>query len=384
MKRVAILGSTGSIGQSTLRVIADHPDRFSVVALAARRNVELLGRQVEQFRPRYVSVGDESAAREIRLRFPAVEIGTGQAGLCEAAAETGADIVLVAVVGAVGLVPTMRAIDRGKDIALANKETLVVAGRMVIERARERGCRILPVDSEHSALFQCIHGRAPGELRTIYLTASGGPFRDAPADALARVTRAEALAHPTWRMGPKITIDSATLMNKGLEVIEAHFLFAMPPEAIRVVVHPQSIVHSMVELVDGSLIAQLGVPDMRIPIQYALSYPERLGGEMQRMDFGAAMNLSFLPPAFDKFPCLGLAYRALDSGHAAPAVLNAANEVAVNAFLEDRIGFLAIPQVIEATMNRVRGDASSIDALLVTDADARRWAGEEVLRRSGQ
>ncbi|MBI2837520.1 MAG: 1-deoxy-D-xylulose-5-phosphate reductoisomerase [Acidobacteria bacterium] len=385
MKKISILGSTGSIGRSTLKVVASHPHRFAVTALAARRNVDLLCRQVEEFRPQFVAVGDEAAARAVERRFPGIGIGIGEEGLCAAAAGTDAGIVLVAVVGAAGLLPTLKAIDAGKDIALANKETLVVAGRLVIDRARARGCKLLPVDSEHSALFQCIHGRSPDEVKNIVLTASGGPFRESPGDALAAVTPEQALRHPTWQMGPKITIDSATLMNKGLEVIEAHFLFEMPPDRIKVVIHPQSIVHSMVEMVDGSLIAQLGMPDMRSPIQYALSYPERFDCETPRMDFSSRIALTFDPPSPSRFPCLRLAYEAIEQGGTAPAVLNAANEIAVAAFLEDRIGFLQIPATIEAAMEAVQsGPIAALDELLAVDAEARRAAERYVTTHAGK
>ncbi len=379
MKRVAILGSTGSIGQNTLRVIANHAGRFEVAALAARRNIELLCRQIEQFHPRIVSVGDSSSAREIRGRYPGVKVGVGAEGLCEVAAGSDAGIVVVAVVGAAGLLPTICAIEAGKDIAIANKETLVMAGPLVIERARACGCRLLPVDSEHSALFQCLQGRSIDQVEALILTASGGPFREKPTEAFPGITRAMALDHPTWRMGPKITIDSATLMNKGLEVIEAHFLFDMPPEKIKIVVHPQSIIHSMVELVDGSIIAQLGIPDMRIPIQYALSYPERLECDSPKMNFAQSPALMFSPPDFSKFPCLRLAFQTLEKGGTWPAILNAANEIAVAAFLEERIGFLRISETIEATLQAINPRPfSTLDEVLAADAEARRVASDYI------
>lgn len=379
MKKIAILGSTGSIGRNALKVVAAHPDAFAVTALTARRNLELLCQQIGRFEPQVVGVADETSAAVVRQRFPKVQVGIAEDGLRLAAAGTDAGIVLVAVVGAAGLVPTLDAIEAGKDIALANKETLVVAGRLVIARARAQGAKLLPVDSEHSALFQCINGRDSGEIKNIILTASGGPFRDTPEAAMASVTRDQALKHPTWQMGPKITIDSATLMNKGLEVIEAHFLFDMEPERIKVVVHPQSIVHSMVELIDGSIIAQLGIPDMRIPIQYALGYPDRLPGDFQRMEFARSLSLTFDPPEVSKFPCLKLAYSAIEAGGTAPAVLNAANEVAVSAFLEDRVGFTDIPATIETALNAVHVDsADTIEAILAADCDARHVATQYI------
>ena len=378
MKRLAILGSTGSIGTSTLDVVAAHPRAFEVVALAAGRNVERLAEQVAAYRPALVAVADEAAARALAARIgSAARIVHGRDGLVEAARLAGVDLVVCGLVGAVGIEPTYAAVDAGHDIALANKEALVAAGAFVIARAIETGAAVLPVDSEHNALHQCLRGEDPKTIAAIWLTASGGPFRGWSREALAGATPEQALAHPTWRMGPKITIDSATLMNKGLEVIEARWLFGVGPDRIRVVVHPKSIVHSLVELVDGSWKAQLGAPDMRHPIQYALTYPERVAAPRPRFDLLAAPPLTFEPVDTDRFPCLPLAYEALARGGAAPAVLNAANEVAVEAFLSGRAGFLDIPAVVRAVLDR-HADApcGALDDILAADRLARVAASE--------
>jgi 1-deoxy-D-xylulose-5-phosphate reductoisomerase len=355
MKNLSILGSTGSIGRSTLKVVERFPERFSVTALTAKTNVELLARQVRQFSPEMAVVFDEKRARTLKGLLPPdqrVDILHGEEGYKSAAAHHSADTVVAAMIGAAGLTPTLAGIDAGKDIALANKETLVMAGDIVMEAAASKGVRILPVDSEHSAIFQCLSGHRKGDLSKILLTASGGPFLRKPAEAFTDIQPEEALNHPTWDMGQKITIDSATLMNKGLEVLEAKCLFQVSSERIEVVIHPQSIVHSMVSYRDGSVIAQLSIPDMRGAIAYALSYPERLDIGLPETDFGEIGALHFEKPDLERFPCLALAFTACEEGGSLPAVLNAANEIAVEAFLKHRISFVRIPEIIHETMNR--------------------------------
>ncbi len=380
MKRIAILGSTGSIGRSALAVVDAHADRLRVTALAAGRNSGAFVEQVERYRPRAVSMSTEPALGEVRRALAAAArdaVGVfahGTHGLAEVATQPDVDIVLCASSGTAALEAVLAAIDAGKTIALANKEVLVMAGALVMESARRRGVAVLPVDSEHNAIHQCLHGREAGEIRRLILTASGGPFREWPAPALDTVTPAHALSHPTWKMGRKITIDSATLMNKGLEVIEARWLFDVPAARIDVVIHPQSVVHSLVELRDGSVMAQLGVTDMRLPIQYAFSYPDRWDGALPALDLTRAQRLEFFAPDHDRFPCLGLAYRALAAGPASAVVLNAANEVAVAAFLDERLPFLGIPRVIEAALD---AHARQAEAPLRDLADIRhldRWA----------
>jgi 1-deoxy-D-xylulose-5-phosphate reductoisomerase len=377
MKALTILGSTGSIGCNTLRVVEAHPSRLRVVGLAAGSNVELLAQQIQRHRPAVVSVAS-AAARDALGRLidlSSLRVGVGEAGMCEAATHPDAQLVVAAAVGALGLVPTYRALQAGKDVALANKETLVMAGVPMVAEAERRGARILPIDSEHCALHQCLDGRRPEEVRRLVLTASGGPFRNRPGTSFHAITPAEALQHPTWSMGRKITIDSATLMNKGLEVIEARWLFGAPPERVDVLIHPQSIVHSLVEFVDGSLLAQLGVTDMRVPIQYALGYPERWDSALPRLDLGRSLSLEFEPPDRERFPCLELAYRAIGDGGACPAVLNAANEEAVQAFLDERIPFPAIPDCVAEVLGGFdRGGASSLEDVLAADAWSRRNA----------
>jgi len=380
VKRVAILGSTGSIGRSALAVVEAHPARLKIVALAAGDNAALLAEQVARYRPDTVAMATGDGVDRLRGLCgggaPAT-IGAGAAGLVAVATHPAADIVICASAGTAGLEAVLAAIDAGKTIALANKEVLVMAGSLVTRAAARRGVSILPVDSEHNAIHQCLYGRSRGEIRRLILTASGGPFRDYDAAALAHVGPEAALQHPTWQMGRKITIDSATLMNKGLEVIEAHWLFGVSADQIDVVIHPQSIVHSMVELVDGSVIAQLGVTDMRLPIQYACSYPERWDGSLPSLDLTRAGRLDFLPPAPDRFPCLGLAYRALRAGGTLPVVLNAANEVAVEAFLERKLGFTAIPRVIAQTLEAHAAErVSSLDVVRRVDGWARGCARE--------
>jgi len=385
MKGLSILGSTGSIGTNVLRVVDAFPGRFEVVGLAAGGNAEVLAEQVARHRPRIVSAGDAAALEQLSrlVDLSGVRAVVGREGMVEVATRDEARMVVASAVGAVGLVPTYRALEAGKDVALANKETLVMAGELMLARARETGARLLPIDSEHCALHECLDGRRPEDVRRLILTASGGPFRDRPRESLARVTREEALAHPTWRMGPKITIDSATLMNKGLEVIEAHWLFGMPAAKIDVLVHPQSVVHSMVELVDGTVLAQLGVTDMRMPIQYALTYPEKWEAAIPGLDFSKAMRLDFAPPDRSKFPCLSLAYRALEKGGTAPAALNAANEEAVAAFLDGRAPFLAIPESIEEVLDaEPEAGAATLEDVLEADRRARERARRALARRA--
>ena len=355
MKRIAILGSTGSIGRSALSVVDAHADRLQVVGLAAGENAELLAEQMAKYCPRIAAMATGAALDRLRRcasTGPHVTIaGAGRDGLVAVASHPDVDIVLCASSGTDGLEAVLAAIESGKTIALANKEILVMAGGIVMEAATRKGVPILPVDSEHNAIHQCLHGRMRAELRRLVLTASGGPFRGRTAADLADVTAADALKHPTWRMGKKITIDSATLMNKGLEVIEAHWLFGVGADRIDVVIHPQSVVHSMVELVDGSMIAQLSVTDMRLPIQYAFSYPERWSSPLATVNLARVGRLDFHPPDLDSFPCLRLAYRALSAERSLPVVLNAANEVAVAQFLDGRIAFPSIAGVIERTMD---------------------------------
>jgi len=377
MKRIAILGATGSIGVSALEVVAAFPEHFEVLALAAGRNVERLAEQVRRFRPQLVSVaGAEEAARLRGLLDGDVarglEIVCGPSGPDAVAAHGGVELVLTAMVGVIGLAPTLVAIRRGIEVGIANKEPLVAAGALCTSEARRSGATLLPVDSEHNAIFQCLSGQRPEAVRRLILTCSGGPFRQT-AD-LSTVTREQALKHPTWSMGPKITIDSATLMNKGLEVIEAHWLFGLPAAQIDVVLHPQSVIHSMVEYVDGSVLAQLGTPDMRVPIGFALGYPARLPLPIPRLDFARLAQLSFEAPDRARFPALDLAYEALRRGGTAPAVLNASNEVAVAAFLAGQLRFVAITELIARTL-----DAHTVQPTheleVVIEAD--RWAREQ-------
>ena len=376
MTRISILGSTGSIGESTLAVVRAMDGRFAVAALAAGRNLDLLEAQVREFNPELVSALDEEHADELRRRIgSAARVVSGADGLIDVATHDGLDLVVSALVGAVGLAPTYAALEQGLSVALANKEALVVAGQKMTRCAQDHGARILPVDSEHNALHQCLRGEEVHEVRHLWLTASGGPFRGYSADQLATVTREQALNHPTWKMGPKITIDSSTLMNKGLEVIEASWLFDLGPDRIRVVVHPTSVVHSMVEFVDGSFKAQLGITDMRHPIQYAMTWPDRVETTLPPFDPVACGPLEFEKPDLEAFPCLGLAYRALEAGGAAPAVLNAANEIAVQAFLDGRVNFTDIPLVIRDTLEQHGADAAdSLDDLIVADGRARESA----------
>ncbi len=376
MKNISILGSTGSIGQSTLAVVGQFPDRFRVVALAAGNNIDSLEQQVRRFRPELVSVISPDAAAELARRCNGlpVRILSGVEGLIQVAAAEATDITVSSIVGTAGLVPTMAAIRAGKLVALANKEVLVTAGELVMAECRDRGVKLLPVDSEHSAIFQCLSAGRGCDIRNLVLTASGGPFRNFSKKDLEKVTLAQALKHPNWSMGRKITIDSATLMNKGLEVIEARWLFGIPPERIKVLVHPQSIIHSMVEYVDGAVVAQLGMPDMKGPIAYALSWPDRLPDVSPRLDLASVRTLTFEEPDLDRFPCLGFAFEALKAGGSMPAVLSASNEVAVKHFLDERIGYGDVSRVIRRTM-----DAHSFAPLrTVEDAlKADLWARQE-------
>ena len=351
-KRIAILGSTGSIGRQALDVIHQHADNYQVVALTTNRNVGLLAQQVEAFRPSYVGIVDAESAEEFKnYGLADLELVSGKDCLVKLATLPEVDLVLVAVVGIAGLEPTIAALEAGKNVALANKESLVAGGHLVMEAARRSGSKIIPVDSEHSAIFQCLAGcDDPARINRVYLTASGGPFRSYTKDELRHVTVEEALNHPNWKMGKKVTIDSATLMNKGLEVIEAHWLFGLSIGQIQVVIHPQSIVHSMVEYIDGSIIAHMGKTDMRLPILYALSWPERIKSSVGSLDLTAMEPLTFEMPDFDRFPCLALAYKALEIGGTMPAVLNAADEVAVEKFLKGEISFIEIPVMIEQAM----------------------------------
>ena len=384
MKRLTILGSTGSIGVTTLDTASRFPDRFEVVGLAAGRNVERLAEQIRRFRPAVVAVGSPEARQALRALLPEYrgEVLEGPAGLEAVATVPEADLMVSALVGAVGLLPTLRAIEARKHIALANKEVLVVAGELVTRAADRAGVMLFPVDSEHNAIFQAMRGHRHEDVRRIILTASGGPFRTKSAAELRGVTRDEALRHPTWRMGAKITIDSATLMNKGLEVIEAHWLFRMPPDRIDVVIHPQSIVHSMVEYVDGSLIAQMGIPDMAIPIAYVLGYPERLPmTHLAPLDLPRAGTLEFAAPDRSTFACLDLAYRALAAGGTVPAVLNAANEVVVAAFLEGGVRFPEIAETLAAVLDaHVASAATDLETLLAADRWARAAAAARLQR----
>ena len=382
MKHISILGSTGSIGVSALRVIKNHPEKYRVAALSAARNIGLLLRQIKEFRPTAVCVLDESLAERLKTKLgkgPAPDIFFGETGYKRIASMEGADTVISAMTGAAGLLPTFEAIKSGKNIALANKETMVMAGGLVMDEAQKRGVSILPVDSEHSAILQSLQGHPREDLKRIILTASGGPFRNLSLDEMRKMTAAQALNHPNWEMGPKITIDCATLMNKGLEVIEAKWLFDLPLEKIGILVHPQSIIHSMAEYVDGSIIAQLGVPDMTIPISYALSYPHHFRNHLSPLDLLTAGDLQFQEPDLLRFRCLALALEAAKIGGTMPAVLNGSNEIAVDAFLKGRIGFLDIPALIEKTMATHEVSAlKDIDAVVEADRWSRRKAGEHL------
>jgi 1-deoxy-D-xylulose-5-phosphate reductoisomerase len=377
MKKLSILGSTGSIGQSTLSVVDFLKDDFQVVAMAAGKGIDEFARQIARYKPQLVSVADEQdlSVLQEKLREQGIskmpELTSGETGLVAVACHEEADTVVSATVGAVGFLPTYKALQLGRRVCLANKETLVMAGELMTRAARESGAEILPVDSEHNALHQCMRGEKVEEVRRLILTASGGPFREKPIEEIRQATVEKALAHPTWQMGAKITIDSATLMNKGLEVIEAGWLFDFNADKISVVVHPQSIVHSMIEMIDGSIIAQMGITDMRLMIQYALTYPHRLAAQLPALNFEKLSKLEFFEPDFERFPCLGLAYEAMREGGTMPAAMSAANEIAVAAFLSRCIKFMDIPRIIEDTMLAYeKQSCSNIEAVLEAD----RWA----------
>lgn len=376
-KRVVVLGATGSIGESALKVARDIPDRMEIVGIAANTNAAKLAEQANAVRPEAVCIVDESKLGELRtaLKYEP-RLLAGETGLIEIARLSSAEMVLVAIVGTAGLRPALAAIDAGKDLAVASKEILVMAGEAVTTAAQKQGVHILPVDSEHNAIFQCLDGRA-SDVRRIVLTASGGPFRNTPLEQFGSITREQALKHPTWNMGPKITIDSATLFNKGLEMIEAHWLFGVEMQRVEVVIHPQSIVHSMVEFADGSVLAQLSHSDMCFPIQYAVTWPERVANSLPPLDFGKVAKLEFFTPRYDDFPALNLARRAGDTGGTLPAVLNAANEVAVSAFLDGRSSFPQIWKTVREVMDRHRAIAhADLDAILAAD----QWARDEAHR----
>lgn len=382
MKNITILGSTGSIGTSTLKVIATNPDRYRVIALTAGNNIDLLQTQVEEFSPLAVAVSEKRQAEILRSRLKKdidIEIFWGEDGAVKIASMDEADIVVSAISGAAGLIPTYEAINTGKDIALANKETMVMAGSIIIALAEKKGISILPVDSEHSAVFQSLQGHNRADLKRIILTASGGPFREYSLSRLESITPAMALKHPNWEMGKKITIDSATLMNKGLEIIEAKWLFNLDLNQIDVLIHPESIIHSMVEYNDGSVIAQMGVPDMITPISYALSYPEHLKTNLPQLRLEKLGSLTFFDPDRVKFRCLDLAVNALKEGSSMPAVLNGANEIAVASFLENEISFIQIPEIIERTMDAHNAySIDTIESVIAADSWAREKAREEI------
>ncbi|MEJ5261434.1 MAG: 1-deoxy-D-xylulose-5-phosphate reductoisomerase [Ignavibacterium sp.] len=369
MKKVLILGSTGSIGVNALNVIRKFPDRFSVAGLTVNSNISTLSEQIEEFNPEFVVVNDQSKAKELAKTLNRkIEIISSENGLVEAAKKYDYDILIGAIVGFAGLAPTLEAIKRGKRIALANKETLVVAGEIVTRLVAENSAEIIPVDSEHSAIYQCLVGENLNEVEKLILTASGGPFLNKEKSFFDNATVNEALNHPNWKMGSKITIDSATMMNKGLEVIEAHWLFGLPVDKISVVIHPQSIIHSMVQFVDGSIKAQLGLPDMKLPIQYALTFPERLSNDFERTNLPLINNLTFFEPDFNKFECLKLAYQALNIGGTSPCILNAANEVAVEKFLNGNIRFSEIPKLINKALDKIENH-SNPDIEIIYECD---------------
>ncbi|MFB2939076.1 1-deoxy-D-xylulose-5-phosphate reductoisomerase [Aerosakkonemataceae cyanobacterium BLCC-F154] len=385
MKAITLLGSTGSIGTQTLDIVSQHPDKFRIVGLAAGRNVEMLAQQIRQFRPEIVAICDEDKLPELKAAIadldPQPILLAGDAGVIEVARYGDSEAVVTGIVGCAGLLPTIAAIEAGKDIALANKETLIAGGPVVNPLVEKHGVKLLPADSEHSAIFQCLQGVPKGGLKKIILTASGGAFRDWPVEKLAEAKVSDALKHPNWSMGRKITIDSATLMNKGLEVIEAHYLFGLDYDDIEIVIHPQSIIHSLIELQDTSVLAQLGWPDMRLPLLYAMSWPERIYTDWERLDLVKAGSLTFREPDHKKYPCMQLAYAVGREGGSMPAVLNAANEQAVALFLDEKIGFLDIPKCIEWVCDRHRTDHQqnpSLDDILAAD----KWARQEVLTAS--
>lgn len=385
VKAITLLGSTGSIGTQTLDIVATHPDQFRIVGLAAGRNIALLSEQIRQFKPEIVAIAEPTQLSDLKAAIsdvtPQPILVTGEAGIVEVAAYGDAQSVVTGIVGCAGLLPTIAAIKAGKDIALANKETLIAGGPVVLPLVAAHGVKLLPADSEHSAIFQCLQGVPEGGLRRIILTASGGAFRDWPVEKLSQVTVADALKHPNWSMGRKITVDSATLMNKGLEVIEAHYLFGADYDHIDIVIHPQSIIHSLIEVQDTSVLAQLGWPDMRLPLLYALSWPERIATNWKPLDLVKSGDLTFREPNHEKYPCMGLAYAAGRAGGCLPAVLNAANEQAVAMFLDEKIAFLDIPKVIEKACDRFQSQNTlnpSLEDILHCD----RWARDAVLEAS--
>lgn len=381
MKAITILGSTGSIGTQTLDIVTHHPEQFRVVGLAAGSNVTLLAEQIRLFKPEIVALGNKDKLTELQEAIAPFDhqpqILVGQSGICEVAGYGDAESVVTGIVGCAGLLPTIAAIKAGKDIALANKETLIAGAPVVLPLVKKHGVKLLPADSEHSAIFQCLQGVPEGGLRRIILTASGGSFRDLPVEQLASVTVKDALKHPNWSMGQKITIDSATLMNKGLEVIEAHYLFDLDYDNINIVIHPQSIIHSLIEVQDTSVLAQLGWPDMRLPLLYALSWPERIYTEWEQLDLVKAGDLTFREPDHQKYPCMQLAYAAGRAGGLMPAVLNAANEQVVALFLSEKIGFLDIPRIIETVCDRFSSQNNS-EPTLEDILEADRWARQAV------
>ena len=390
MQRLTVLGSTGSIGKSTLDVVARHPDKYQITALTANQQDDLLFEQCKKFHPRYAVLLDEAASERLKKNLQiagiATEVLCGTAALEKVSVLPEVDAVMAAIVGAAGMPPTLAAANAGKKILLANKETLVLAGHLFMEAIHRSGSALLPIDSEHNAIFQALPRDYAGDMRTsgvskILLTASGGPFRNTPIEQLQNVTPEQACAHPNWSMGRKISVDSASMMNKGLEVIEAHWLFNASADDIQVVVHPQSVIHSMVQYVDGSVLAQMGNPDMRTPIAYALAYPERIAAGVAPLDLFQIAKLDFVPPDFVRFPCLGLAYQALRAGGTVPALLNAANEVAVAAFLDRKIAFLDIPRLIESVLGSVaRREVNILQDVLDADAAAREVAQEWITR----
>jgi len=381
MKNVVVLGSTGSIGCNTLDVIDGLQDKFRIFALSAHSQVELIAEQAEKFKPKSIALADESHLEEFKTRITDDQIDycLGESALVELAQHSETDIVVNALVGAVGLKATLAALKAGKVVALANKESIVMAGSLVMAAVAESDGWLVPIDSEHSAVLQCLRGEAPNQVAKLLLTASGGPFLHRPKERFPSITPEEALQHPNWKMGSKITIDSATMMNKGLEVIEAHYLFNLPPERIEVVIHPQSIIHSMVEYIDGSIKAQLSTPDMRIPIQYALTYPDRSDAAFVTTDLTKTGTLSFEAPDLDRFPCLRLAYQSLENGEGYPTVLNAANEIAVEAFLNKTIGFEDIPELIKKVIDDYKAPAVlDLDSILEIDGWAREKCREKI------
>jgi 1-deoxy-D-xylulose-5-phosphate reductoisomerase len=385
VKAITLLGSTGSIGTQTLDIVTHHPDRFRIVGLAAGRNIALLAEQIRQFKPEIVAIADATQMDELRAAIadvtPQPILVSGEAGVVEVAAYGDSQAVVTGIVGCAGLLPTIAAIKAGKDIALANKETLIAGGPVVLPLVEAHGVKLLPADSEHSAIFQCLQGVPEGGLRRIILTASGGAFRDWPVEKLAQVTVADALKHPNWSMGRKITVDSATLMNKGLEVIEAHYLFGLDYDHIDIVIHPQSIIHSLIEVQDTSVLAQLGWPDMRLPLLYALSWPDRIATNWEPLDLVKSGDLTFRKPDHEKYPCMQLAYTVGRAGGCMPAIMNAANEQAVALFLDEKITFLEIPKVIEKVCDRFQSQNTSsptLEDILAADD----WARRAVLEAS--